>query len=104
MQNQDQVESFIAELTALSIVPNLEGEFLIMEYSYEKTLQKSVVKLIDSHIGFWKSIAIEVSHTRDPNVCRYKIPLKFITGVDITDNQVLQIADNISKKIGLKPD
>jgi hypothetical protein len=94
------IEKFIAELQSLGLKPACMNDSINLEYDFEKTLQIKVGKLLNQYIGFWRSIAIEVNHDREKLICRYRIPFKLITGTDITEDELLAIADKISKQIG----
>lgn len=103
--NEPVLKEFISELEALGLKPAYEWppemtKFISLEYPYEEDLQKKVVKLFNKYIGFWKCIAIESNHNRDLKICRFKIPMKFVTGTDISRGQLLQAAKSISQKIG----
>lgn len=97
----EQIDLFCKDLEDLGIIPVLEGENLCLEYSVDSVDQKAVSNLFNKYVGFWKSIAIKTDHSREERIARYKIPVKYITGEDITEDQLLKIAHNISKRIPL---
>lgn len=97
----EQIDLFCKDLEDLGITPVLEGDNLCLEYSIDATDHKAIVKLINKYVGFWKSIGIGHDHSREARIARYKIPVRWITGEDITEDQLLKIAHNISKRIPL---
>ena len=99
MENQEQVESFIVDLNAISIVPKLDGHSLVIEFRHNRPLQKEFVKLLNQYVGFWKSVAVETNHSTFPNISRYKIPFRLITGKDVTYDELHRVIWNITKII-----
>jgi len=93
------VLAFIAELKALGVNPIEHDDYCNLEYSYEKDLHKKVCGLIYDFIGFWKAGALEINHSREDQIARFKFPYKQITGEDLTPEQLMVIVNKISKKI-----
>lgn len=96
-------EQFIAEIKLLSF-PEIEiketcetVEVIIFPFKEEARLP--VVKLINKYVGFWKSIGITVKHSRNPDKAHWIIPYHMITGEDFSDEQFLNICNNIGKRI-----
>lgn len=99
----EQIDLFRKDLEALGIIPVLENDTLSIEYPIDSVDQKAVTKLFNQYIGFWKSIGIKHNHSREERIARYKIPVKYITAEDITEEQLVTIAHNMSQKIGSIP-
>jgi hypothetical protein len=95
----EQIDLFRKDLEALGVIPVLNGDSFCLEYSVDEIDQKAVNQIINKYVGFWKSIAIKTDHSREERIARYKIPVKYITGEDITEEQLMTIAHNMSKKI-----
>ena len=95
----EQIDLFRKDLEALGVIPVLNGDSFCLEYSVDAIDQKAVNQIITKYVGFWKSIAIKTDHSREERIARYKIPVKYITGEDITEEQLMTIAHNMSKKI-----
>lgn len=94
-----QIDLFRKDLEALGVNPVLNDDNFCLEYSIDTVDQKAVSSLFNKYVGFWKSIAIKTDHSREERIARYKIPVKYITGEDITEDQLMTIAHNISQKI-----
>lgn len=99
----EAVNLFIKDLEELGISPTLEDDNLCLEYSVDSIDQKAVNKLFNKYVGFWKSAGITTDHSREEKIARYKIPVKWITGEDITEDQLMTIAHKMSQKIGPIP-
>lgn len=99
----EQIDLFRKDLEALGVIPVLNDDNLNLEYSVDAVDQKAVNCIINKYVGFWKSIAIKTDHSREERIARYEIPVKYITGEDITEGQLMTIAANISKKIVVPP-
>ena len=99
----EQIDLFRKDLEALGLTPVLNDDNLSLEYSVDAVDTKAVSKIITKYVGFWKSIAIKTDHSIEQRIARYEIPVKYITGEDITEDQLMTIAHNISQKIGPVP-
>lgn len=99
----EQIDLFRKELKALGLTPVLNDDSLCLEYSIDAVDHKAVNGIINKYVGFLKSIAIITDHSREQRIARYKIPVKYITAEDITEDQLMTIAHNMSQKIGLIP-
>lgn len=99
----EQIDLFRQDLEGLGITPVINNDELCLEYQFDAVDQKAVSKLFNKYVGFWKSIGIAHDHSKDERIARYRIPVKWITGEDITDDQLMTIAGNISKKIVVPP-
>lgn len=95
----EQIDLFRKDLEALGVTPVLNDDSFCLEYSVDAIDQKAVNQIINKYVGFWKSIAIKTDHSREERIARYKIPVKYITGEDITEEQLMTIAHNMSQKI-----
>lgn len=95
----EQIDLFRKDLEALGVIPVLNDDSFCLEYSVDAIDQKAVNQIINKYVGFWKSTAIKTDHSREERIARYKIPVKYITGEDITEEQLMTIAHNMSKKI-----
>lgn len=93
------VNQFCFKLRELGLNPIIEGDFLNLEYGYEPVLQKATVKLINQFVGFWRSIGIETNHSREEKIARYKIRLSWISGKDLTKEQLFTIAGRIGQRM-----
>ena len=94
-----QIDLFRQDLEALEVTVVLEGNNFCLEYSIDAVDHKAVTKLINKYVGFWKSIGIEHDHSGEKRIARYRIPTRWITGKDVTEDQLLEISHNISKGI-----
>jgi hypothetical protein len=95
----DTIKKFIEELRALGLTPVIEGEYITLEFGFEHEQWKKAIKLFNQYIGFWKTIAIHTNHDKEKKIARFKIPFELITGVDLTDDQLLTICGRIGKQI-----
>lgn len=95
----EQIDLFRKDLEALGVIPVLNDDSFSLEYSVDAVDQKAVNQIINKYVGFWKSIAIKTDHSREERIARYKIPVKYITGEDITEDQLMTIAHNMSQRI-----
>lgn len=95
----NQVEQFSEELRALNLVPVIEDETLLLEYSVDEIDHKAVNKLVDQYVGVWKSIGIERDNSLEERIARLRIPLSWITGADLTDDQLLCIAGKMAERL-----
>ena len=95
-----QVDQFCEELQALGLAPVVEDEMLLLEYSFDAVDQKAVIRLINKYVGFWKSIGIKTDHSKDDKIARYKIPVLWIKGEDLTDDQLQTAVESIQQRMG----
>jgi hypothetical protein len=95
------IEAYIQELKDIGITPEIDKEngFVNIEFTFNKQVWDNFRKLLHKYVGFWKSIACHSSHDREKQIARFKVPFWMITGKDITDDQLIGIANKISKKI-----
>lgn len=95
-----QVDQFCEELQALGLAPVVEDEMLLLEYSFDAVDQKAVIRLINKYVGFWKSIGIKTDHSKDDKIARYQIPVLWIKGEDLTDDQLQTAVESIQQRMG----
>lgn len=95
----DQLNLFRTELETLGVSCILDNDNLFLEYSFDKVDQKAVNKLFNQYVGFVKSIGIKTDHSQVTNTARYIIPLSFIVGEDLTDEQVSDAAEFIQQRL-----
>lgn len=103
MEAKELISAFCDELRDLGVSPVVGDEFLSLEFQVEEIEPKQVSRLLSKYVGFWKSIGIKHNHSREEKIARFQIPLAWITGEDITNDQLLDIAGKISEKIGSLP-
>lgn len=94
------IENFVQELQAMNLNPVCEDESIRLEYNFNDSLQTRVSKLLNTYIGFWRSIAIKVNHDRQNRIARYYIKYQLITGKDLTDDQLIAAVEYVQKRIG----
>lgn len=94
------IENFVQELQAMNLQPVCEDEGIRLEYTFNDSLQPWVSKLLNTYIGFWRSIAIKVTHDRENRIARYYIKYQLITGRDLTDDQLIAAVEHVQKRIG----
>ena len=93
------IENFVQELQAMNLQPVCEDEGIRLEYIFNDSLQPWVSKLLNTYIGFWRSIAIKVDHDRQTRIARYYIKYQLITGKDLTDDELIRAVEYVQKKI-----
>lgn len=93
------IDEFCGELRALGLNPVLDSDNLNLEFEIDAVEIKKVTALIDKYVGFFKSIGIKTGHSREDRIARYHIPVQWITGKDITDEQLLYISGKIAEKL-----
>jgi hypothetical protein len=94
------IENFMQELRVMGLDPVCEDEGIRLEYTFNDSLQPWVSKLLNTYIGFWRSIAIRVDHDRENRIARYYIKYQLITGKDLTDDQLIAAVEYVQKRIG----
>lgn len=99
----EQIDLFRCDLEALGITPVFDNQDICLEYPFDAVDQKAVSQLFNKYVGFWKSAGIKVDHSREDRIARYRIPVKWITGEDITEEQLMTIAHKMSQKIVVPP-
>lgn len=105
MENQRIVNQFIAELAEISITAKIEIDTMVVEFWYEKELQKQFNRIRDKYVKFWKSFAMELTHTykpdgKTPDISGYRIPLEIIGAEDYTDQQVDTLIESVRQRLG----
>lgn len=93
------VGELIEKIQELGFNPVCDEEGINIEYEFEKANHKSLIKLFNKYIGFWKSIAIRTNHDKENKIARYFIKYSLITGEDLTDNQLMSVVDHIQQLI-----
>jgi hypothetical protein len=93
------IENFMQELRAMNLNPVCEDEGIRLEYTFNDSLQPWVSKLLNTYVGFWRSIAIKVNHDRENRLARYYIKYQLITGKDLTDDQLIRAVEYVQKRI-----
>lgn len=95
----EQIDLFRKELETLGVSCTLENDNMILGYSFDTVDQKAVNKLINQYVGFWKSIGIKTDHSKDDKTANYTIPVNWIGGEDLTDEQLLDAAEYIRQRL-----
>ncbi|GAB6122302.1 hypothetical protein [Dysgonomonas termitidis] len=93
------IENFVQELRAMNLEPVCDEEGIRLEYKFNDSLQVCVNKLLNSYVGFWRSIAIMVGHDRENRIARYYIKYNLITGKDLTYDELVKAVEYVQKKI-----
>lgn len=99
MENPQVTEAFLIELQSIGLQPTKDYSFIYLEYPFDKVIQKSVSELFNKYIGFWRSIAIEVKHSKNPDITRYQIGLHLMVGEDIDQEQLEDMVNDVSERI-----
>ncbi len=97
------ISEFCDELRSLGLSPVLDSDYLDLEFGVDAVEPKKVTALIDKYVGFFKSIGIKAEHSREERIVRYHIPVQWISGKDITDEQLLDISGKIAEKLAPFP-
>lgn len=95
----EQLYLFCKELDAIGVSYTFENENIILEYSFEAVDQKNVNRLLNQYVGFWRSIGIKTDHSKDNKIAKYIIPVDWIEMGNLTDEQVLDAAEYIKKRL-----
>jgi hypothetical protein len=95
------LNSFVDESKKLGLNPVVDNvkKFVNIEFNYDDELWNAWRKLLNKYVGFWKSIACHHDHDKEKRIARFRVPFHLITGKDISTDQLLAVADRISKKL-----
>ncbi|GAB6120992.1 hypothetical protein [Dysgonomonas termitidis] len=91
------IENFVQDLRAIGLKPVCDEEGIRLEYDFKDSLQVCVNKLLNSYVGFWRSIAIMVGHDRENRIARYYIKYNLITGKDLTYDELIAAVEYVQK-------
>lgn len=96
----EQIDLFRKELETLGVSCSLDNGNILLEYSFDAVDQKEVNNLLNRYVGFWKSIGIKTDHSNETKMARYTIPVRWIGGEDLSDEQLLDATEYIRQRLG----
>ncbi len=93
------IEEFIKKLEELGTNPIVGEDEIKLEFHTKDVDLKLWKKATDKYIGSWKKMRMGIDHDIPKKILRFTIPFKIIGGEDYTFDQMVEVANRISKTL-----
>jgi hypothetical protein len=101
MHNEAKELKAALQQIGCTVVYYKDDSLLDVSYTYNRALQKQVVQLLNTYVGFWKSVALKTTLEKLTQEVMYEIPLHFITKKDVPINKLKQVIDSVTNQVNL---